>query len=119
METKEELITTIREWVKLDNEIRTLQKEQSKRKTEKNDLSTKLMEVMKRNNIDSFDTNNGHIQYNKKIVKKPITKKNLLNILAKYYEGDNEKANTINTFILENREEVEKEEIIRKIYTSK
>jgi len=35
METKEQLIHSIKEWVKLDNEIRTLQKEQLYRKKEK------------------------------------------------------------------------------------
>lgn len=35
METKDQLIKTIREWVKIDNEIRALQKEQNSRKKEK------------------------------------------------------------------------------------
>lgn len=119
METKEQLVQTIREWVKLDNEIKTLQSEQSKRKKEKFKISEKLIEVMKQNEIDSFDTNNGQIQYNKKVIKKPITKKILLNILAKFYDGDGEKANTMNNFILENREETVKEELVRKIDKSK
>jgi hypothetical protein len=119
METKEQLVQTIREWVKLDNEIKTLQSEQSKRKKDKTKLSEKLIEVMKKNEIDSFDTNNGQIQYNKKVMKKPITKKVLLNILAKFYDGDGDKANTMNNFILDNREEVVKEELVRKIDKSK
>ena len=32
METKEHLINKIKEWVKIDNEMRTLQKEMTKRK---------------------------------------------------------------------------------------
>lgn len=35
METKDQLVKTIREWVKIDNEIRALQKEQNARKQEK------------------------------------------------------------------------------------
>jgi len=35
METKEQLINTIKRWVKIDNEIRALQKEQLARKNEK------------------------------------------------------------------------------------
>jgi len=115
METKDQLVQTIREWVRLDNEIRTLKKEQTIRKDEKNKISAQLMNVMKQNNIDEFDLNDGQIQYNKKSVKKPITKKVLLNILSKYYNNDEEKAFEVNNFILENREEVVRETIVRKI----
>ena len=115
METKEELIKTIREWVKIDNEIRTLQKEQLNRKNDKKRLSSSLIDIMKKNEIDCFDINDGQIIYNKKNVKKPITKKVLLEILQKYYIEDLLKANDVNNFILNNREESIKEEIVRKI----
>lgn len=115
METKEELIKTIREWVKIDNEIRTLQKEQLNRKNDKKRLSSSLIDIMKKNEIDCFDINDGQIIYNKKNVKKPITKKVLLEILQKYYKEDFLKANDVNNFILNNREESIKEEIVRKI----
>ena len=115
METKEELIKTIREWVKIDNEIRTLQKEQLNRKNDKKRLSSSLIDIMKKNEIDCFDINDGQIIYNKKNVKKPITKKALLEILQKYYKEDLLKANDVNNFILNNRQESIKEEIIHKI----
>ena len=35
METKEQLVNTIRKWIKIDNEIRALQKESNKRKVDK------------------------------------------------------------------------------------
>jgi hypothetical protein len=119
METKEELIKTIREWVKIDNEIRTLQKEQLNRKNDKKRLSSSLIDIMKKNEIDCFDINDGQIIYNKKNVKKPITKKVLLEILQKYYKEDLLKANDVNNFILNNREESTKEEIVRKISGNK
>jgi len=119
METKEELIKTIREWVKIDNEIRTLQKEQLNRKNDKKRLSSSLIDIMKKNEIDCFDINDGQIIYNKKNVKKPITKKVLLEILQKYYKEDLLKANDVNNFILNNREESIKEEIVRKISGNK
>ena len=73
------------------------------------------MDVMVRNEIDCFDIKDGQIMYSKKNIKKPITQKNLLGILANYCKGDMERASEINNFILENREEVVKEEIVRKI----
>ena len=115
METKEHLISKIKDWVKIDNEMRTLQKELAKRKADKKNISKDLIEVMRKNEIDCFDLNDGQITYCKKNVKKPITKKVLFSILSNYCEGDVEKANEINDYILENREEVVKETVVRKI----
>lgn len=114
METKDQLIKTIKEWVKLDNDIRKLQKELAQRKNEKKKLSSSLIDIMKKNEIDCFDINNGQICYNKKNIKKPITKKVLLDTLSKYYKGDLLKATEINNYILENREEITKESIVLK-----
>jgi len=116
METKEQLVNCIKQWVKIDNEIRTLQNEQVKRKKEKKTISNDLIEVMKKNQIDCFDIKDGQLVYNKKNVKKPITKKELIQILSTYYEGDTLKANEVTTFIDENRKEVVKETITRKVY---
>lgn len=115
MASKEELVKNIRDWVTLDNEMRTLKDELNKRKKNKDALSVELMKIMKQRNIDSVDINDGQIEFSKKSVKKPITKKMLLNILAEYYNGNDEKANEVNTFIMEHREEVVKESIVRKI----
>jgi hypothetical protein len=111
METKEQLTNAIREWVKIDNEIRTLQKEQVKRKQDKKSISAALIEIMKKNEIDAFDIKDGELRYTKKNIKKPITKKILMNILSTYYNGDIAKASKLNDFIIENREEVTKEYI--------
>tara|TARA_B100001758_G_C18348692_1_gene578505 strand:- start:785 stop:1138 length:354 start_codon:yes stop_codon:yes gene_type:complete len=115
MNTKDILIKNIREWVKLDNEIRALKKEENLRKKEKKELSNSLMEIMKEHEIDCVDLKDGQLCYTQKSVKKPITKKNLFDILSKYYKGDTNKANNLNEFILDNREETIKESITRKI----
>jgi 5'-3' exonuclease len=114
-ETKEQLVNIIKEWVKLDNEIRQLQSEMLSRKKEKAKMSTQLIDVMKQNEIDCFDLKDGQLLYTKKNVKKPITKKVLLNILSKYYKGDYMKACEVNDFILSNREEVVHETVVHKI----
>lgn len=115
MENKEQLIKHIKEWVKKDNEIRALQNEVNARKAEKKILSASLVNIMKENEIDCFNVNDGQITYSKKNIKKPISKKLLLNLLSKYYNGDSSKANELNNYILENREEAVKETIHRKI----
>jgi hypothetical protein len=43
IEKKDHLIKLVKEWVKIDNDIRKLQKEQNNRKTEKKKLSLKLI----------------------------------------------------------------------------
>jgi len=115
METKEQLVKTIKDWVKIDNEIRSLNKEINNRKNEKKKLSTLLIETMKKNEIDCFDIKDGQICYTKKNIKKPITKKVLMDILSNFYNGDISKASQLNNYIIDNREEVVKESIERKI----
>ena len=117
METKDQLVQSIRDWVRIDNEMRKLKSEINTRKTEQKNISKNLIDVMRKNEIDEFDLNDGKIVYTKKNVKKPITKKLLLGLLSKYYGGDIKKAVDLNNFILSNREEVEVESISRKIYS--
>lgn len=115
MDSKEKLIKTIQEWVKLDNEMRALKKEVNSRKTEQDKITKVLINTMKSNEIDEFNINNGKLSYINRTVKKPITKKNLLEILSKFYKGDTEQATEINKFILDNREDVIVEKLVRKI----
>jgi hypothetical protein len=119
MDTKEHLIKTIKEWVRLDNDIRKLQKEEKQRKNDKKNISNVLMEIMKKNEIDVFDINDGQICYTKKNIKKPITQKILMNVLSDYFKGDMLKATELNEFIRDNREEVVQETIVRKITKEK
>jgi len=116
MDSKEQLIKIIKEWVKNENEINALQTEIKIRKNNKKKISESLIQIMKDNEIDCFDIKDGQICYVKKQIKKPITKGLLMNILSKYFKGDVFKANEINNFIMENREEVTKESITMKTY---
>jgi hypothetical protein len=115
MDSKEKLIKTIQEWVKLDNEMRILKKEISSRKMEQDKITKVLINTMKSNEIDEFNINNGKLSYSNRTVKKPITKKNLLEILSKFYNGNAQQASEINQFILDNREDVVVEKLVRKI----
>jgi hypothetical protein len=77
------------------------------------------MDIMKRNNIDCFDINDGAIMYKKKSSKQPITKKVLLSLLGTFFNGDLSKAEEVKTFIMENREQKITECIVRKTDSSK
>lgn len=115
MTTKAELVQNIRDWIAVDNEIRELNKEIRLRKTKQQQISKTLMQTMKENAIDEFDITGGKVLYNKKTMKKPLSKKNLLVILSKYYTDNETQAIEMNQFIMNNREEITKETISRKI----
>lgn len=112
---KEQLVKIIKDWVKLDNEMRTLQRELNIRKIEKKNTTSRVMEIMRSNNIDCFDMKDGQILYKKRNVKKPVTKSILMEILSTYYEGDQDKAHELNNYIMENRKVSVSETIVRKI----
>jgi GH15 family glucan-1,4-alpha-glucosidase len=115
METnKDILIKTVKEWVQYDNEIRSLQREVSKRREEKKKVSTTLMELMRNNEIECLDIKDGQICYTKKNVVKPVSKKYLLDVLSRYFDGDVAEATKLNEYILENREHKEREIITLK-----
>jgi hypothetical protein len=115
METKEELIGNIKEWIKMDNEIAKLRAEIKERNNRKKSITDSLMTVMKKNEIDCFDINDGSLVYKKSIVKKPLNGKTMMKALQTYYQNTPEKAEEISKFLLENREEQVKEIIRRKV----
>lgn len=115
METKEELVTNIKEWIQVDNEIAQLNKEVKERKQKKKQLTDSLVNVMRNNEIDCFDINGGSLVYKKNKVKKPINGKSLMAVLSTYFEKDPTKAEELTKFVMDNREESVKETIKRKI----
>jgi len=50
--TKDELISNIREWIKIDTDIATLKNEIKNKQTQKKNLTENLVKVMKTNSID-------------------------------------------------------------------
>jgi hypothetical protein len=115
LSTKEQLVNNIREWVKIDTEISQLRNEIKERNIKKKTMTENLVDVMKTNNIDCFDINDGSLVYKKNIVKKPINSKTLLSSLQKYYK-DQAVAEDLTKYIMDNREEQSKETIKRKIH---
>ena len=80
--SKEELLNNVRNWITIDNEIRTLQKEQKLRREKKKVITDNLIEFMKTNEIDCFDVKDGQLVYTKNKTKKPLSKKYILLIIG-------------------------------------
>jgi hypothetical protein len=112
---KDRVVETIKEWIGVDNEIKTLQKQIREKRQDKKELSDMLVDIMKNNEIDEFDVNDGKIIYSKNKVKKSITKKHLLKAMSDIFKDNPEKAKEITSFILESREEKVNETIRRQV----
>ena len=115
MDTKEQLITNIKEWINMDSKINELKTEIKQYNKKKKVLTESLVTIMKTNSIDCFDINGGALLYKKNKVKKPINGKSLLSALQNYYKDNPKMAEDVTKHLMENREEEIKETIKRKI----
>ena len=115
LNTKEELISNIKEWIKIDNDIVKLKTEIKDKTNKKKTLPESLVNVMKNNSIDCFDINGGALIYKQKKTKRTISGKFLLAQLEEYYKNEPELAKEITKKVLENRIEIVKDEIKRKV----
>ena len=113
--TKEELILNIKEWIKMDNDITKLKAEVKEKTNKKKELTESLVNVMKNNAIDCFDINGGALVYKQKKTRRTISGKFLLSQLEEFYKDQPELAKEITKKVLDNRIEVIKDEIKRKI----
>ena len=72
METKEQLVNNIKEWIKLDTEISDLKAQVKEKTNKKKGLTENLVTVMKTNKIDCFDINGGALVYKSKTIFKNL-----------------------------------------------
>jgi Family of unknown function (DUF5760) len=118
MESKKEtsniVLCTVKSWVDIDNEIRESQKTQNLLKQEKKRISATLLELMKASNTDCYNTKDCQLLLKVKNSKKPLNKSNLLPMLSDYFPGDLDRATELNHFLLNNRNTVVSESIVRK-----
>lgn len=112
---KDELILNIKEWIKIDTEITKMKAEVKEKTNRRKELTQTLVNVMKTNSIDCFDINGGALVYKQKKTRRTISGKFLLTQLEEYYKDQPEIAKEITKKVLDNRVEVLKDEIKRKI----
>lgn len=86
--TKEQLVSLIKNWVQTENNIKQLQKEMKTHRENKKKLTDELLHVMKDNEIDCFDINDGKIIYTKNQVKSPLNKDYLYSSLEQYFTNE-------------------------------
>jgi predicted nucleic acid-binding Zn-ribbon protein len=113
-ETKAQLVQYIKMWIETDNEMIKLQKEMKTLRDNKKTLTDALVNVMKSNEIDVFDINDGKLVYAKTKVKAPINKTSLFAALMQHYQ-DEDAANKLSEIIMDSRQVKVKDSIRRKI----
>lgn len=112
METdKEKILTVIKEWIIMDNEIKKLQNVMKERKEKKKMLTNVLVTEMNKSNVDEYNTQNGKLIKTCKKSKKPISKSYLSRCIEKIFKNNPDQGNQILEFIHENREINVKENI--------
>lgn len=111
---KDQLVENVNNWVKIDNDILKLQKEIRELKKKKNEITDVLVEVMRTNNVDSFDMKEESLLYKKQTIRQSINKKLLLESLQTFYQSDVKMAEKIVDHVLEKRKTKVKETIFRK-----
>jgi septal ring factor EnvC (AmiA/AmiB activator) len=113
--SREYLIETVKTWITIDNQIKQLNQKLKQLREEKNSANGEMIRIMRDNNIDVFDIKDGQIQYKQETKKKPLNQKVLLEILMRHPQMGEDQATALNEFVYENREEVIKESIVRKM----
>lgn len=114
MGDKQELIANVKNWITLDSEIKKLQKLMKEKRKEKKAYTESLVNIMRDNEIDCFDIQDGKLLYTKKKVKAPLSKKHLIASLGNYFKNNKDLITELSDFILNTREEKIKENIRRK-----
>jgi hypothetical protein len=102
------------QWIKLDDEIKVLQKALNERKKAKNAITPHILEFMGKYEIQNMNMNDGgSLVYNKSVTTKPLTKDYMKQKLTEYLRNAN-KADKLVQDIYNNREKQETFRIKRK-----
>jgi hypothetical protein len=112
---KEEMITHIKKWIQYDNDIKQLQNELKTKKESRRQHTEQLVNIMKSNEIDCFDVNNGKLLFSRTKVKTPLNKSQMVQALMEYFNNDEPRVRELEDRLMSARKEKITETIRRKI----
>ena len=102
---KELLIATIKEWIDVNSKLNEVMKAAKEYRIKKKQLTNSLVAIMKNNEIDCFDINNGKIVCRTTKTRAAINRQNLSKSLEQYFiDNPDIDTNEISNFILESRQ---------------
>ena len=97
----------VKEWITLDDDIKTLNLALKERKQKKNELTPKVLEFMNEYEVHDVKTTDGQLKFSKSLTSKPLNKKYLVSRLGDFFK-DYTKGEKAVDFIYENRDKEEK-----------
>lgn len=104
---KQQLQENVKEYIRIDDEIKALNKAAKERKNKKKEISEHILSCMNKFEINHMNINGGKLIYSVSKNKSPLNKNNISSILGKYFD-DNSKGKEVCQYLLENREKVER-----------
>ena len=111
---KKVLLENIQEWLKIDNEMKLLRKEMKERREKKKLLTSVLVDIMKKNQIDDVALKNEKLLYTQTKTKTPLSKKHLFTSISNFFKDDGELAKNLAKFVMDSRKVKINENIKRK-----
>tara|TARA_A100001015_G_scaffold273340_1_gene328708 strand:- start:983 stop:1417 length:435 start_codon:yes stop_codon:yes gene_type:complete len=97
----------VKDWIALDDDIKTLTKAIRDRKKQKQELTPKVLNFMDEYKVHDVKTTDGQLKFSKSLTSKPINKKYLVSRLGDFFK-DYSRGEKAVDFIYENRDKQEK-----------
>lgn len=107
-----------KQWLALNDDIKKLQQAIKVRRQFQNELTPKMMVFMKEKQIEDLDTGDGKLKYTISNRKVPLNKENIQKKLTEYFK-DQKQAESVATYIMENRDIVKAERLSRTMLRKK
>lgn len=98
--TQDELKAHIRHILELDAQLHELKKQKRVLDEQKRALSKNLMALMKEKDIDSFQASQNKLVYKKRVTQ-PLGKGVLMDVVTRYYRGDEAAAAQLHQYIFD------------------
>lgn len=103
----EEFVEVVKNWVKLDDEIREYNDKVKDLKNERKDYEEYILEFMDKNNENVINITGGKIRKNKSQTKTPLKEESIKTALFEITK-DNERSTQMTKYIMEKRPSVER-----------
>ena len=97
----------VKEWITLDDDIKTLNNALKERKKKKQELTPKVLDFMNEYEVHDVKTTDGQLKFSKSLTSKPLNKKYLISRLGDFFKDYNKGEKAVE-FLYENRDKEEK-----------
>ena len=104
---KEQLQSSVKEYLELDDQIKMLSKAARERRKKKKELSEYILQLMEQNELTQMNLKDGKLIYAKSNNLVPLNKKHIVSSLSSYFR-DEHKATELFDYLMKNRNRVEK-----------